>query len=76
MNTYDSKHLRLLNLIQAQSWAQIGSAEILELKVLIACKYVTLSDKAKGAPIIQLNPEGEHYHQRLSQLQTRQSQMA
>lgn len=69
MNTYDSKHLRLLNLILAQRWADIGNAEIHELRVLIACKYVTLSDRASGTPTIELNPEGRHYHQRLSELE-------
>ncbi len=75
MNSYDSKHLRLMNLIRSQQWAAIGGAEIHELKVLIACKYVTLHDKANGRPSLELNPEGQHPHRRLVELESRQNAM-
>ena len=75
MNTYDSKHLRLLNLIQARRWSDIGDAEIQELRVLIACKYVTVSATASATPDIQLSPEGRHYQLRLSELEKRKSEL-
>lgn len=73
MNTYDAKHLRLLNLIQAQHWAGIGDAEIQELRVLIACKYVTVTDRVGQVPMIKLTPGGRHYHHRLSELEMRKA---
>lgn len=75
MNAYDSKHLRLLNLIQARRWSDIGDAEIEELRVLIACKYVTVSGRAGGTPTIELNPEGHHYHHRLSELEIQKAEL-
>lgn len=73
MNTYDSKHLRLLNLIQVQCWSDIGDAEIQELRVLIACKYVTVTDRVGKIPTIKLTPEGRHYHLRLAELESRKA---
>lgn len=75
MNTYDAKHLRLLNLIQAQQWADIGDAEIQELRVLIACKYVTVTDRVGQIPMIKLTPGGHHYHARLSELEIRKASL-
>jgi hypothetical protein len=75
MNTYNSKHLRLLNLIQSRRWSEIGDAEIQELRVLIACKYVAISATAGATPNIELNPEGRHYQLRLSELQGRKAEL-
>lgn len=75
MNTYDSKHLRLLNLIQARRWSDIGDAEVEELRVLIACKYVAVSATAGATPNIELNPEGLHYQRRLSELERRKAEL-
>jgi hypothetical protein len=75
MNTYDSKHLRLLNLIQARRWCDIGDTEIEEMRVLIACKYVALSSRASATPTIELNPEGRHYHLRLTELESRKAEL-
>lgn len=75
MNTYDSKHLRLLNLIQARRWSDISDADIQELRVLIACKYVTVSASATATPNIELNPEGLHYQRRLSELERRKAEL-
>lgn len=71
MNNYDSKHLRLLNLIQARRWSDIGDEDIQELRVLISCKYVTVTPRTSGTPTIELNPEGRHYHRRLVELERR-----
>ncbi len=75
MNTYDSKHLRLLNLIQSRRWSNIGDAEIQELRVLIACKYVAVSATAGATPNIELNPEGLHYQRHLSELERRKAEL-
>lgn len=67
MNSYDSKHLRVLNLISAHRWAEISPDDMHELRILIACKYVVLKQRLDKAPSITLNPEGRDYHQSLSQ---------
>jgi hypothetical protein len=67
MNSYDSKHLHVLNLIESCRWAEITSDDMHELQVLIACKYVALKQCADKAPSITLNSEGRHYHHSLSQ---------
>jgi hypothetical protein len=69
MNAYDARHLRLLNLIEARQWQDISQDDVEELRVLIVCKYVALAEAAGSAPSMVLNPEGRHYHQRLSELQ-------
>lgn len=75
MNTYDSKHLRLLNLIRARRWSDIGEADIQELRVLISCKYVIVTPRTSGSPTIELNPEGRHYHRRLVELEKRKIEL-
>jgi hypothetical protein len=67
MNSYDAKHLHVLNLIEARRWAEMNPDDVHELKVLIACKYVTLKQHADKRASITLNAEGSHYHQSLSQ---------
>lgn len=66
MNTYDSKHLRILDLISLNRWAEMTAEDLYELKVLMACKYVHVDMPVGRVPSIQLNPEGHHYHLKLS----------
>ena len=69
MNSYDARHLRLLNLIEARRWSEIGQDDLPELKVLMVCNYVALTDAAGKEPEITLNAEGQDYFQHLSRLQ-------
>lgn len=73
MNPYDSKHLRLLGLVQDRRWAEIEHDDIHELKVLITCKYIVVKSPSGQVPSMNLNPEGAHYFERLSQLALRSS---
>ncbi|MBF7143043.1 MULTISPECIES: hypothetical protein [Pseudomonas] len=73
MNAYDARHLRLLNLIEARQWNEISQDDAEELRVLIVCKYVALAEAAGKAPSMVLNPEGQHYHQRLAELALQQA---
>lgn len=41
--------------------------------MLIACKYPTVSERKNGKTTIELNPEGRHYHLRLSELERRRA---
>ncbi|WP_213878736.1 hypothetical protein [Pseudomonas sp. dw_358] len=68
MNSYDSEHLRLLNLIEARRWSEIGQDDLHALKVLMVCNYVVLTDSTGKDPVITLNPEGQDYFQHLSRL--------
>lgn len=76
MNHYDTKHLRLLGLIDARRWAELSPDDMQEIRVLMVCKYVTLSRASHPTPTISLNPEGQHYFKRLSQLALRGGQQA
>lgn len=68
MNTYDAKHLQLLNLIDAGQWEQLSENDLHELRVLVVCKYVSLSEAKNGKPLIALNQDGRHYRRQLAQL--------
>jgi hypothetical protein len=70
VNTYDTKHLRLLDIIEGGQWEAISENHLDELKVLVVCKYVSLGNGKNEKPI-RLNPEGRHYHRHLSRLATR-----
>jgi hypothetical protein len=70
MNAYDTKHLRLLNLIEAGQWEDLSEDDLHELKVLVVCRYVSLGEGKRNMPLVALNPEGKHYHRRLSELAT------
>lgn len=71
MNNYDSRHLRLLDLISLNRWAEMDTEDLYELKVLVACKYVRVDMRVGRIPSIHLNPEGHHYHHRLSAMAAR-----
>ncbi|WP_263260795.1 hypothetical protein [Pseudomonas sp. RIT-PI-S] len=71
MNTYDAKHLQLLDLIEASRWQEISEEDLHELKVLVVCKYVAFTKGRDDQLMVALNPEGKHYHQRLSELVSR-----
>lgn len=68
MNSYDAKHLRLLKLIEARRWSELSQDDLPELKVLMVCNYVALTDSTGKDPVITLNPEGQDYFQHLSRL--------
>ena len=65
MNTYDQKHLELLELIHSGQWQDIPDGDANELQVLVACKYVVIKSGAHGLAQIILNPEGQQYFERL-----------
>jgi len=65
MNTYDQKHLALLELIHSGQWRDIPDEDANELQVLVACKYVIINSAALGLAQIALTPEGQQYLQRL-----------
>jgi hypothetical protein len=66
MNTYDQKHLELLELIHSGQWQNIPDKDANELQVLVACKYVIINSSAPGLAQLTLNPEGQRYLERLS----------
>lgn len=68
MNTYDAKHLQLLNLIEAGQVEQLSENDLHELRVLVVCKYVSLGESKEGKPLIALTQEGRHYRRQLAQL--------
>lgn len=68
MNTYDQKHLDMLELIHSGQWQSIPDKDANELQVLVACKYVIIDSSAHGLAQITLNPEGQRYLKRLSEI--------
>ncbi|WPP02410.1 hypothetical protein SFA35_25805 (plasmid) [Pseudomonas sp. HR96] len=73
MNTYDARHLRVMSLIKAQRWVDIDEGDIQELRVLIACKYVVVTKRTGQIPMIEVTPDGQHYHARLAELELRKA---
>lgn len=70
MNSYDAKHLQLMDLIEAGKWQNISERDADELRVLVVCGYVSIKDERSGKPRLALNQEGRHYHRQLSHLTT------
>ncbi len=68
MNSYDQKHLELLHAIESGQWQSIPESDLPELKVLVVCRYIIIGTDAAGQPQVTLQPEGEQYLQRLSQI--------
>ena len=70
MNTYDARHLQLLNLIESCQWDALTENDLDELKVLLVCRYVSLG-QAQSDTRIMITSEGRHYHRHLASLATR-----
>lgn len=70
MNTYDARHLQLLNLIESCQWDALTENDLDELKVLAVCRYVSLGQARSDKPLL-LTPEGRHYRRHLASLASR-----
>lgn len=70
MNTYDARHLQLLDLIDSCQWDALTENDLDELKVLVVCRYVLLG-QAQSDMRIMITSEGRHYHRHLASLASR-----